>query len=72
MSEEYKKSFNNGVESSKVTSFKQGIIRGILLAIITIISFYNSFTILLKIIIFIVLFFILGTIGSSKKFRGKV
>ena len=68
----HRKSFEEGVDSSKLKSHKQALVRATLLAIITAISFYNSLPIFLKIIIFIVLFLILGAIGSSKKFRDKI
>ncbi len=68
----YKNAFQEGIKSSETKTHSQGLIRATLLAIITVIAFFNSWPLPLKIGVFVVLLFILGAIGSSKKFRGKV
>ncbi len=67
-----KKSFVEGVESSKFTTRRQAIIRGSIHGIIIAISIFNPFKILVKAIILIVLLLLFGAIASSKRFRGKL
>ena len=68
----FKRSFKEGVKSSKPKSGTQGIVVGLLLGVITAISFFNPLPIFLKVFIFLILLFILGLFASSKKWKDKI
>jgi hypothetical protein len=64
--------FKEGEKSSKLTSGRQGLLRGIVTGLIIAISFFNSLGIIFKILLFISLMIIFGAIASSKKFKDKI
>lgn len=68
----FKNSFEEGVEFSKLISFKQGLVRALALGTITAISFFNPLPIFLKVFVFVILLFILGAFASSKKWKNKI
>jgi 1,4-dihydroxy-2-naphthoate octaprenyltransferase len=70
--ENLKNTFDDGVDSSKLKTHKQAIIRAIVHGIFTALALFNNFHIWVKILIFIVLFLIYGMVASSKRFRNKL
>ena len=65
-------SFEEGRDSSKLTSRKQALLRALVTAVIIVISFFNSFPIYVRIIFFIFLMWIFGMIASAKKLKNKI
>lgn len=69
MRNKYKKSFEDGIKTSKLKSKKEAIVVGSIQGIIIGISIFNDFPILVKIVMLISFMLIFGGIASSKKFK---